>query len=168
MNYSKKLIIAAASVGVIGAAGIGATAIAATDGGSGNYPPIVQKLASTFGLDPAKVNDVFQQQQQADRQNHQAKLKSTLDQAVKDGKLTNDQENKLIAELNSLHDQLESSNPTNRLQNRQNFKTQLEQWAKDNGINNLDQILPSPPAGMHHMPGNDGDADDSSSSNQGQ
>jgi outer membrane scaffolding protein for murein synthesis (MipA/OmpV family) len=166
MRYPKKLIIIAASAGAVGAAGIGASAIAATSGNTSSYPPIVQKVASTFGLDPAKVNNVFEQQRQDNMHNRQAKLKSTLDQAVKDGKLTQDQEDKLIAEMQSLRNQLKSDNQTDRGQNRQDFKAQLDQWAKDNGINNLDQILPAPAAGMHHMmPANDGDADDSGPNN---
>src|SRR4051794_27887078 len=100
MKHTKKLIIAAGSAGVIGIAGIGASALAATSSNTSSYPSIVQKIASTFNLDPAKVNDVFNQQRQANQQDRQAKLKSTLDQAVKDGKLTQDQETKLIAELN--------------------------------------------------------------------
>jgi polyhydroxyalkanoate synthesis regulator phasin len=156
MKHSKKLIIAASSAGIIGLAGIGATVMAATNNSGGTYPSIVQKIASTFNLDPAKVNDVFQQQHQANQQNRQAKLKTTLDQAVKDGKLTQDQETKLIAELKSLRQQLKAD----KTQDRQNFKTQLQQWAADNGITNLDQILPTQPAGMHHgmmMPDNDAD-----------
>lgn len=165
MKYSKKLIIAAASVGTIGAAGIGATAIAATSDNGSSYPPIVQKIASTFGLDPAKVNNVFQQQRQDKMQDRQARLKANLDQAVKDGKLSQDQENKLIAELQTLRNQ----NKTDRRQDRKNLHNQLEQWAKDNNISNLDQILPQP--GRHHMMDNDGDSDDSgstsNSTNQG-
>jgi outer membrane scaffolding protein for murein synthesis (MipA/OmpV family) len=166
MKYPKKLIFAAASAGVIGAAGIGATAIAVSGNDSSSYPPIVQKIASTFGLDPAKVNDVFKQQHQDNLQDRQAKLKSTLDQAVKDGKLTQDQETKLIAEMQTLRSQLKSGSQTSRRQNMQEFKTQLDQWAKDNGINNLDQILPKPGTGTgvhNHMMDNDGDADDSAS-----
>jgi hypothetical protein len=146
MRYSKKLIITAASVGTIGAAGIGATTIAASSSGTSTYPPIVQKISSTFGLDPAKVNEVFKQQHQDNQQNRQAKLKSTLDQAVKDGKLTQDQETKLITELQTLR----SQSKADKQQDRQDFKTQLDQWAKDNGITNLDQILPQRPGGMHH------------------
>ena len=157
MRYSKKMITVASIMGVVGIGGIGATALAATSSGGCNYPPIVQKLASTFGLDPTKVNDVFKQQRQDNQADHQARLKSTLDQAVKDGKLTQDQETKLLAELQTLHNQAKTD--------RQDIKSQLDQWAKDNGITNLDQILPAPPAGMHHgmgmMHDNDGDDDDS-------
>jgi hypothetical protein len=88
-----------------------------------------------------------------------------LDQAVKDGQLTSSQETALLNEINDLKSQLKADNRTDRLQNRQNFKTQLDQWAKDNGITNLDQILPQLPAGMHHgMMDNDGDANNGSGS----
>lgn len=149
MKNNKKLIIAAVAAGVVGAAGIGATALAASSDNSPGYPPIVQKIASTFGLDPAKVDSVFKQQHQENVQNRQAKLKDILDQAVKDGKLTQDQENKLITELKSLHDQ----NKSDRRQDRQNLKSQLDQWAKENGVTNLDQILPHPGI-RHHIIGN--------------
>jgi hypothetical protein len=166
MVITKKLIIAAASAGAIGAAGIGASAFAATSG-STSYPPIVQKIAGTFGLDPAKVNNVFKQQRQDSRQDRQGKLKNTLDQAVKDGKLTASQETALLHELDTLKSQLKSESQNDRRQNRQALKSQLEQWAKDNGISNLDEILPQPPAGMHHGMDNDGDTDDSSSAASG-
>lgn len=154
MKYSKIAIITASGAAILGAAGIGATALAATNTGPANYPPIVQKIANTFNLDPAKVNDVFRQQHQANEQKHDEHLKSTLDQAVKDGKITQDQEDKLIAELKTLREQFKD----NKQQNRQDMKNQLEQWAKDNGINNLDQILPHPSAGTHHRMMHDNDS----------
>lgn len=158
MRYGKKLIITSAIVGSAGLAGIGATAMAATSSNSGGYPSIVQRIASTFGLDPAKVNAVFQQQHQDNQAARQAKLKTTLDQAVKDGKLTQDQEDKLIAEINTLHSQLKADTKADRRQDRRDLRAQLERWAKDNGIANLNQILPA-----HHgmMVDNDGDSDDS-------
>jgi polyhydroxyalkanoate synthesis regulator phasin len=76
-----------------------------------------------------------------------------LDQAVKDGKLTQDQEDKLIAELQTLHEQQKDD----KSHDRQAIKSQLEQWAKVNGVTNLDQILPQPSAG-HHMMTEDGDS----------
>ena len=158
MKYNKKFIIVSAIVGSAGLAGIGATALAATNTNATNYPSIVQKIASTFGLDPAKVNDVFKQQRQDNRADRQAKLKASLDQAVKDGKLTQDQATKLLAELKSLHQQAKTD--------RQSLKTQLDQWAKDNGITNLSEILPAPNRPHHAlgmMPDNDGNADDSGS-----
>ncbi len=161
MKHSKAIIIAASSAGIIGFAGIGASVMAATNsgGGSSNYPSIVQKIADKFNLDPAKVNDVFVADRASHQAEHQAKLKSTLDQAVKDGKITKDQEDKLIAKLQSLH----TENKDNKAQNRQDLKSELDQWAKDNGITNLSDLLPQPPAGgMRHM----GEGpDDSTSSN---
>jgi outer membrane scaffolding protein for murein synthesis (MipA/OmpV family) len=72
MKYSKRLIAVSGIVGTIGIAGIGATALAATSSSNSSYSPLVQKLASTFGLDPAKVNDVFKQQHQDNMQNRPA------------------------------------------------------------------------------------------------
>jgi hypothetical protein len=83
----------------------------------------------------------------------QARLKSSLDQAVKNGKLKQDQEDKLIAELKTLHERQKDD----KGQDRRALKSALEQWAKDNGITNLDQILPTPPSGRHPMP-DDSDA----------
>jgi len=145
MKYSKKMIAVAGAAGIIGAAGAGTTVLAATSGDStGNYPSIVQKIASKFGLDPAKINDVFKENRQEHMQQRQELLKDKLDQAVKDGKLTQDHEDKLIAKLKSLHRQ----NIQDKFQDRKDMHDELEQWAKANGINNLDDILPAPPHGM--------------------
>jgi polyhydroxyalkanoate synthesis regulator phasin len=84
------------------------------------------------------VFDDYHQQNMADR--HQ-KLVDRLDQAVKDGKITEDQKNKIIAKLDELHKQFQGESKQDRHANRQQLHDALQQWAKDNGIN-LDQILP--------------------------
>lgn len=147
MNVTKKAILVAAA-GVASTGVVTATAMAATNTGSNTYPPIVQKLADKFHLNPADVQDVFKQNHQDKKGDRQAHLKSVLDQAVKDKKLTQAQEDKLIAKLKSLRTELKSENH----QDRKSLHDQLEQWAKDNGINNLDDILPQPPQGMRHHP----------------
>lgn len=146
---NKALVAAAASVAATGL--ITATAMAATSASSDTYPPIVQKLADKFNLNPADVKSVFDQNRQDNKADRQQKLKATLDQAVKDGKLTQDQADKLLAKLKSLRDEFKSQNHQDRRQNHQQLHDVLEQWAKDNGISNLDEILPQPPAGHNHM-----------------
>lgn len=150
MRYDKRLLLALSAVGVIGAAGISATAIAATDSNSGEYPPIVKRLASTFNLDPAKVNDVFKQQREQNHQNRENKLKSSLDQAVKDGKLTQEQADKLLAKLKSLKAEHKNGDKSNRREVKEDMRAELQQWAKDNGIENLDEILASHKHHGHH------------------
>ncbi|HSX18305.1 MAG TPA: hypothetical protein VLE51_03050 [Candidatus Saccharimonadales bacterium] len=150
MKITKKAVLAAV-LGVVGTGVVTATALAATSSTDTKYPSIVQKIADKFHLNPADVQSVFDQNRQDIQAQHQQKLKSTLDQVVKDGKITQDQADKLLAKLNSLHDQFKNDNREERMQNRQQLHDELEQWAKDNGINNLDDILPHPLMGRHHM-----------------
>lgn len=138
-----KNTIMAAVFGSMSVIGIGASAFAATNDSNGaTYPRIVQRISDRFGLDPAKVNDVFKEQRQNNQQDREAMLKSRLDQAVKDGKLTQNQEDILMTEIKKLHEQFKSGNMTDRRQNIQDIKSYLERWAKDNGIDDLNDILP--------------------------
>lgn len=153
MSINKKTLAAAIAAGTIGTAGITASVMAATDGNTGSsYPPIVQKIADRFHLNPADVNGVFKEQHQENMDKRQAKLKSYLDQKVKDGKITQDQENKILDKLKSLHDEFKTDSKQDRRQNHRQMFSELQQWAKDNGIN-LDDILPHP-AGMHQPESN--------------
>ncbi len=144
MNISKKLAISAAALTITGAAAT-ATAVAATSPSTNNssYPPIVQKIADTFHLNPSDVNNVFQQQKQMNQDQRKQKLNDYLEQKVKDGTITEDQKNKIETKLDELHQQLKSENKDQRHQDRQDLRSQLEQWAKNNGINNIDQLLPT-------------------------
>lgn len=148
MKSTTKLI-AAAVTGIIGVAGIGATALAATTTNSG-YPPIVQKLSDKFQLNPSDVQQVFKDNRAAHEKDHQARLESSLTRAVKDGKLTGDQKTELLAKLQKLHDEHQADR-TQMKQDRHQFRDELTQWAKDNGITNLDDILPRPSQNMHPM-----------------
>jgi len=148
MKHQKKLLVGALTAGIIGLGGVATTALAATNGS--DYPPIVQKIADKFNLKPADVQAVFEQQHEDRQKNHQAKLEETLNQAVKDGKLTETQKDKLLAKLESLKDEIKDEIKENRQEhheNHQKIKSELEAWAKANGIDNLDDILPKP----HHL-----------------
>lgn len=143
MTINKKFVIGAAALTITAAAGT-ATALAATPAASNSstYPPIVQKLADTFHLNPADVNKVFQDQKQMNQQQRQQKLNDYLETQVKAGKITEDQKNKMITKLEDLHSQLKNDTKGQRHQDMQNLRSQLEQWAKDNGINNIEDLLP--------------------------
>ncbi len=147
MKYSKTLIVASAITGAVGIAGISTTAMAATS--NSDYPPIVQKLADKFHLNPMDVQQVFKDEQATHNKDRQQKLEDKLTAAVKDGKLTEDQKTKLLAKLDSLKSEFKTENHQDRMVNHQKLHDELEAWAKDNGITNLDTILPAPPAGPH-------------------
>jgi len=144
MKNSKKIALISLLAGVAGSAVIGATAMAATSSTS-SYPNIVQKIADKFHLNPSDVNGVFQQQRVDHQVARHQKLVSALDQAITDGKITKDQETKILAELDSLSRQHINDNKTDRRANRQTLHDQMTQWLKDNNINvKLDGILPHP------------------------
>ncbi|HZP55535.1 MAG TPA: hypothetical protein VFB03_02065 [Candidatus Saccharimonadales bacterium] len=143
MTINKKLLVASVA-GVASASFLTASTMAATSATT-SYPPIVQKIADKFHLNPADVQSVFQQQRQDKKNNRMQHIKDSLDQAVTDGKITRDQENKLLNELKTLQQQRHDDKTNDRRADRQKIHDELQQWAKDNGINNLDQILPSPP-----------------------
>lgn len=153
MSINKRIAIGAAALAITGAAAT-ATALAATSTSTNStYPPIVQKIADKFHLSPADVNDVFQQQKQMNKEEKKQRLNDYLEQKVKDGTITEDQKNKVVAKLDELHQQLKNEDKDQRHQDLQTLKTQFEQWAKDNGINNIDQLLPRHDhvGGMHKM-----------------
>lgn len=146
MKLNQKLVAGGAAA-VIAILGLGSAAMAATNTDSTNpQDSLVQKLADKFHLNKPDVQAVFDQNHQDMKQKRQAMLKARLDQAVKDGKLTADQETKLLAEIQTLHDQ----NKADKKGDRKEMHDHLEQWAKDNGID-LSQVLPHPdgPRGHH-------------------
>ena len=87
------------SVGAASVAGMG-VASAASNGSSSNS--LVDKIATKFNLKKDDVQKVFDEEHAARQTERQQKLKDRLDQAVKDGKITQDQEDKLIAKLKEL------------------------------------------------------------------
>lgn len=148
MKLNQKLV-AGGTAAVIAIVGVSGAAIAATSTSTTTSPQdsIIQKIADKFHLNKSDVQSVFDQNHQEMQAKHQQMLKDRLDQAVKDGKLTQAQETKLLAELKTLHDETKSDNRADRRANRQAMHDELEQWAKDNGID-LGQVMPRPGHGM--------------------
>jgi len=147
---NKRVLLATAVIATAGAVGAGATALADTspNNSTNGQGGLVQKIADTFHLNKSDVQKVFNdyhQQRQADRRQH---LKDNLDQKVKDGTITQDQETKILAKLDELQQQLKNDNQQDRRADRRQLFQQLQQWAKDNNIN-LQQVLPRPTD--HHI-----------------
>lgn len=148
MSVNKKLIAAAATVGLIGAGSAVGIVGAADTTGSSNNSSIVQKLSDKFHLDKSAVQKVFDEQHANREAARQKALQTKFDQAVKDGKLTSDQETKLLAKLKEL--QTARSTAVDGRASMKANRDSLKQWATDNGIN-LDNILPKPTGRMFHM-----------------
>jgi polyhydroxyalkanoate synthesis regulator phasin len=135
-----KPVLLALTAGVIGLAGAGATAWAATTDNTNKYPVIVDKLAEKFNLNRDEVKKVFDEQKKLKHEQRQQKIENYLGKKVKDGTITQGQKDKILAKLKELRQQLKE-NKHERRANHQKIHDELKQWAANNGIN-LNLLLP--------------------------
>ena len=111
-------MVAAAAIAIgLTAGGVGVIQ-AASNADSSNTSPmsnLVTAISTKFNLNQTEVQQVFDEQMQE-------RGKQKLTQLVADGKLTQEQADKIVAKHAELHAQ------------RQGNRAELEQWAKDNNI----------------------------------
>ena len=121
MKLNKKVW---ASAGVLGATALTTVTILtshtlAADTSKATLP---QRLASKLNLDQSKVDSAFGSIEQENFTNRQTAEQTKLDQAVKDGIITADQETKILDKQKELYTE------------HQKQRTDLEQWISDNNI----------------------------------
>lgn len=136
---SKKTIIIATVFTFITASSLLANKVLAqnSDAPGNHMSDMAQQIANKFGLQQDEVQSVFddfaaqrQQEMQTQREEHQAQaqqqLSDSLDQAVSDGKITQEQKQLILDKHNQLQEDAQT-----RMQNQHD---ELVQWAQDNGI----------------------------------
>ncbi|HUP26215.1 MAG TPA: hypothetical protein VM124_01045 [Candidatus Limnocylindrales bacterium] len=137
----KKVAIMGGIVTMVGLTSLLGINLASAQSDSSRTGNLIDKIAQKFNLNKSEVQAVFDEDKAARAAEMQAKQKERLDQAVKDGKLSQEQEDKIIAKLaelkaqrdaegDSLKDKTEAERHTLKDQRR----TELEQWAKANSI----------------------------------
>lgn len=142
MKRKKILIITSAVIGallLISAAGVGARVVMAQNLDS--YPSIVQKLAQRFNLNPDEVEQVFDEERDERRQKVQDNFEEELDEAVKDGKITEAQKNAILKKQAEMQEEQEK------------LREELENWAEENSID-FEQIGLCGGRGFRGGPGN--------------
>lgn len=137
---SKKLIVLSSlvtSLAVVSVLGIGA---ASAQGGNGSQA-LADKIATKFNLKSADVQKVIDEERTAHQAERKAEMKAKLDQAVKDGKITADQETKLIAKLDEMQAAREKARTSDTNKSREDRKaemdkqrTEFDAWLKANNI----------------------------------
>ena len=120
------------------------------------FSQLVTFIAQKFGFDKTQVQTAvtqFKQQKQAtNQQNMQNREKVRFDQLVKDGKITQTQEDLILKELTDLRTKYNPANFKNltqaeRQQQMQTEQTELKTWAQANGIDPT-ILMPVRPSGM--------------------
>jgi len=90
------------------------------------YPPIVQKIADKFGLDVEDVGEVFEQERAEMWEKRKQIFEERLSQAVSDGKITEEQKQKILEKRDEWQ--------AERTAERQQHREEMQKWLQDNGI----------------------------------
>lgn len=148
-------IFALAALGVISLGTIQAMAHDTT-----SNKTIAKKISEKFNLPENDVQSVFDEHHKEMKASVQHRIEDTLTQAVADGKLTEDQKQKIIAKQQEIQAQHEATResfkdmtPEERKQTKEKHRSDLEQWAKDNGIDTqylIGAFHKGMRKGMHH------------------
>ena len=119
MIITTMLILTLLTIGLYGVSQVSAEDLA-------SHAPIVQRIADKFGLNVADVEEVFTQERQEHHQLMRQNFEERLNQAVSDGKLTEDQKNALLEKI----DEVKAEREAYRLQNRE----EMQAWFSQQGI----------------------------------
>lgn len=131
------LSIGAASVGTMG------LAHAATNSDTNTNPQsdLIEKLVAKFNLKQADVQKVFDENRNEREAEHEQRAKEQLDQLVKDGKITQEQSDKIIAkakELKAARDtdrtSMDGKTDEERKAAMEAKRTEIDNWLSDNGL----------------------------------
>lgn len=143
MNKVKTGLLAASALAVVGTVGIVGVNTANAQSDSNNSPMsgLVEKLATKFNLNKADVQKVFDENHQ-EREAKRAEDQSTrLQKLVDAGTITADQKTKIEAKFKELQTAREADRGSLKDLTKEERKakmdaqrTELEAWAKDNGI----------------------------------
>lgn len=120
----KTIVITSVVLSVVLVAGVlGAGVVLAASNSS--YPPIVEKLAEKLNVSNSDVNTAFDEVRQEKHQDAQERFEQQLDQAVKDGKITEEQKEVLLKKNTEIQEQQEEV---------MELKQDLKNWADENDI----------------------------------
>lgn len=162
MNLIQKLAIGTAVLASVATMGVTATQAARAPSDQNHMSSLVAAIAQKFNLSQSDVQQIFDQQRTQQQTQMQAKhaeaLKTRLDQAVKNAKLTQAQADAIIAkhaELKIFMDGLKNKTEAERKAAMKTQKEALVVWAKANAIPDaFAQIFHGGPGGkgMAHGP----------------
>ena len=137
-------IIAAGTVGLAGAAMVGAESAS----GSNPMQDLASAIASKFNLKEADVQTVIDEQRTQMQAKREQEIKDQVAQLVTDGKLTQAQADKINAKRTELQQEREANRTADqdkteaeRQANREAHKTEIDKWLSDNGIDDDYQYL---------------------------
>lgn len=164
MNNLTKSVIAASIVGTIGLGSLATVNIAGAESGTSSSDPmssLIDKIASTFNIDKSKLQTVFDEEREAREAERETERAERLQALVDDGTITAAQktaiEKKLAemkAERDANKDDMQNLSDDERKTKMDEKRSELEAWAKEQGLDlsKLKGVLGGP--GGHGGPRN--------------
>lgn len=102
---------------------------------------LVQKIADKFNLNKADVQAVFDEQHKEFKEKIKANQELRLSQAVKDGKLTEEQKTKILEKMKEMKaardadmEEMKDKTPEEHRAAMEQKQTELKAWATENNI----------------------------------
>jgi hypothetical protein len=133
----KKTLLISTAVFSLGLASLLGVGLASAQSNNNNVNDLVDKIAKRFNLKSSDVQKVFDEERASHRAERLTQIKANLDQAVKDGNITQKQEDAIIAkhkEMQSYMESLKDKTPHERRTLMDTKRDQLKKWATDNNI----------------------------------
>jgi len=133
---NKKIIISSLVLAAL--VGAGSKVVTTTHAQESNsIPPMVEKLAERFNINQNEVESFFEEQREEHRAEMEAKREEALNTAVSEGKITEAQKNAILAKMEENKPNRETMQNLSREERdaqREEHRSKMEAWAKDNGI----------------------------------
>jgi hypothetical protein len=143
MKLPVKQIITAGIVGTVGIAGLTTAGIVSAEQSesSDRSSSLIDKIASTFNLDKAKVQEVFDTEREEREAKHNEQRAERLQQLVNDGTITAAQKSAIESKIKEIKAERTANKDTVKgmtLEERKSLmqekRDELESWAKEQGI----------------------------------
>ncbi|OGY23706.1 MAG: hypothetical protein A2172_00065 [Candidatus Woykebacteria bacterium RBG_13_40_15] len=134
----KSLLIAVAALALgatLGVAGLNSIRAATDSSGSS----LVENLAEKFNVSTDEVKGVFEQTREERQAEMKKQVEENLAQAVKDGKITQEQKETIQAKQSAIEKKMEEV---------RSLRQDLHDWADENDVD-LSEIMPSKGFGGH-------------------
>ncbi len=141
INMKKKLILPVIMATVIGVSILGATPAHAQTADSSPFQSLIQKIVEKFGLKQADVEAVFEEHRNQMHEQMQERMSAKLDDAVKNGKITEEQKQLILkkheemkAEREKNRDTWQNMTQEERKAEHEKRQAEMKTWAESNGI----------------------------------
>lgn len=140
ITIKKLLFLSAIVATVVGAYVVTTNGVMAQDSTS-SHDTLIQKIATKFGLNADDVQEVFDEHRKDMQSQMIVKNEERLTKLVSDGKITEAQKQIILKKQTELQSQrgsnknsLKDKTPEERKTLMEQHKTEMNAWAKENGI----------------------------------